>query len=163
MSIELIGRDAADARLLAKVWRWVWFKDSGPTIALTRTQQLEHRAYLLLLAERVGVQVSSVVIAGIAGARETALLVLREPDGLPLPDVDPERVTDSVLDDAWQNLARLHEAGLAHGMTQAANVVLLADGTTAFVDFARRFVGSTCGAPPRGCGRAAGDHRGARR
>jgi glycosyltransferase 2 family protein len=80
--------------------------------------------------------VSSVVIAGIAGARETALLVLREPDGLPLPDVGPERVTDAVPDDAWQNLARLHQAGLAHGMTQAANVVLLADGTTAFVDFA---------------------------
>lgn len=140
VSIELIGRDAADARLLAKVWRWVWFKDSGPTIALTRTQQLEHRAYLLLLAERAGVQVSSVVIAGIAGARETALLVLREPDGLPLPDA--ERVTDSVLDDAWQNLARLHEAGLAHGMTQAANVVLLADGTTAFVDFAHASSGA---------------------
>jgi uncharacterized membrane protein YbhN (UPF0104 family) len=142
VSIELIGRDAADARLLAKVWRWVWFKDSGPTIALTRSQQLEHRAYLLLLAERVGVLVSSVVIAGIAGARETALLVLREPDGLPLPDADPDRVTDAVLDDAWQNLARLHDAGLAHGMMQAANVVLLADCTTAFVDFAHASSGA---------------------
>jgi uncharacterized membrane protein YbhN (UPF0104 family) len=142
VSIELIGRDAADARLLAKVWRWVWFKDSGPTIALTRSQQLEHRAYLLLLAERVGVLVSSVVIAGIAGARETALLVLREPDGLPLPDADPDRVTDAVLDDAWQNLARLHDARLAHGMMQAANVVLLADCTTAFVDFAHASSGA---------------------
>jgi uncharacterized membrane protein YbhN (UPF0104 family) len=141
VSIELIGRDAADARLLAKVWRWVWFKDSGPTIALTRTQQLEHRAYLLMLAERAGVRVSSVVVGGIAGARQTALLVLREPGGLPL-DADPERVTDSVLDDAWQNLARLHDAGLAHGMMQAANVVLLADGTTALVDFAHASSGA---------------------
>ena len=87
------------------------------------------------------------------------MLVLREPDGLPLPDVDPARVTDAVLDDAWQNLARLHEAGLAHGMTRAANVVLLADGTTAFVDFAHASSGapaerrlgmrSSCWRPPR--------------
>ena len=44
VSIDVIGRDAADARLFAKLWRFLWYKDSGPTIALTRTQQLEHRA-----------------------------------------------------------------------------------------------------------------------
>ncbi len=136
VSVEVIGRDAADAHLLAKVWRSIWFKDSGPTLALTRTQQLEHRAYLLLLAERVGVPVSSVVIAGIGGARETAVLVLREPGGVPLTEVDAGDVTDAVLDNTWHNLNLLHDARLAHGQMRAANILLRPDGTTAFVEFA---------------------------
>ena len=45
-----IGRDAADARLLSKVTRSLLYRDSGPSLALTRPQQLEHRAYVLLLA-----------------------------------------------------------------------------------------------------------------
>jgi len=42
--IEVIGRDASDARFFAKVWRSIWYKDSGPTISFTRMGQLEHRA-----------------------------------------------------------------------------------------------------------------------
>ncbi|HEX5096258.1 MAG TPA: hypothetical protein VFX21_09600, partial [Acidimicrobiia bacterium] len=137
ISVEVIGRDATDARLFAKVGRSIWYKDSGPALALTRSQQLEHRAYLLLLADRAGVPVSEVVIAGVAGKRETALLVLREAEGTPLDQVDAAEITDAVLDNAWQNLARLHRERVAHGSMGAANVRLRADGTTAFVDFSR--------------------------
>src|SRR5437763_753314 len=110
VAIDVIGRDAADARLFAKVWRSIWYKDSGPTIALTRPQQLEHRAYLLLLADRAGVPVSEVVIAGVGGSRELAVLVLREPAGRPLTDLPPIEITDAVLDGAWRTLGMLTEA-----------------------------------------------------
>jgi uncharacterized membrane protein YbhN (UPF0104 family) len=136
VAVEVIGRDAADARFLAKVWRALWYKDSGPGVALTRSQQLEHRAYLLLLAARAGVRVSDVVIAGLAGARETALLVTRVPDGLPLDEMEPDAVTDDVLDDAWSQLSRLHGARLAHGRMHVHNVLVDANGATAFVHFA---------------------------
>ena len=59
--------------------------------------------------------VSEVVIAGVAGRDDTALLVLREPQGVPLTAVEPERITDAVLDDAWPNIARLHDVRIAHG------------------------------------------------
>jgi uncharacterized membrane protein YbhN (UPF0104 family) len=144
VAIEVIGRDANDARLFAKAWRLLWYKDSGPTLTLTRAQQLEHRAYLLLLAERAGVPVSEVVIAGLAGSDDTALLVLREPQGVALTAVAPERITDRVLDDVWSNIARLHDMRVAHGGLRAANVLLLADGSTAVVDFAL----ASSGAPP---------------
>jgi uncharacterized membrane protein YbhN (UPF0104 family)/tRNA A-37 threonylcarbamoyl transferase component Bud32 len=137
VAVEVIGRDSMDARLFAKAWRSIWYKDSGLTLALTRNQQLEHRAYLLLLAQRAGVPVSEVVIAGVGGPDDTALLVLREPDGAALTDLAPERVTDAVLDDAWANLGRLHATRIAHGGLRAANVLLQPDGTTALVDFAR--------------------------
>jgi uncharacterized membrane protein YbhN (UPF0104 family)/tRNA A-37 threonylcarbamoyl transferase component Bud32 len=133
--VDVIGRDATDARLFAKLWRFIWYKDSGPTLALTRTQQLEHRAYLLLLAERAGVPVPDVVIAGVAGPNDTALLVMRDPGGVPLRDLAPVRITDAVLDDVWANVQRLHGARLAHGDLRTANVRLRDDGSTALVDF----------------------------
>ncbi len=136
VTIDVIGRDAADARLFAKVWRSIWYKDSGPTISLTRTQQLEHRAYLLMLADRAGVAVSDVVIAGVGGARELAVLVLREPDGQHLADLPPTEVSDAVLDSAWGNLRTLTAARIAHGSLRTENVIVRADGTAAFVDFA---------------------------
>ena len=55
-----------------KVIRSVLYRDSGPSLQVTRSQQLEHRAYLVLLAAKAGVLVSDVVIAGIAGAHEDA-------------------------------------------------------------------------------------------
>jgi uncharacterized membrane protein YbhN (UPF0104 family)/tRNA A-37 threonylcarbamoyl transferase component Bud32 len=147
VAIDVIGRDAADARLLAKVWRALWYKDSGPTIALTRTQQLEHRAYILMLAGRADVPVSEVVIAGVGGSRELAVLVLREPAGRPLSDVPKNEITDVLLDDAWGNLAKLTAGRIAHGSLRTENVLVDADGRTAFVDFAY----ASAVAPPERC------------
>ena len=108
VAIEVIGRDANDARLFAKVWRFDLVQGlRARRSRCTRTQQLEHRAYLLLLAERAGVPVSEVVIAGVGGPDDTALLVLREPDGRRRsPTSRPSCVTDAILDDAWANLRR---------------------------------------------------------
>jgi uncharacterized membrane protein YbhN (UPF0104 family) len=144
VSIDVIGRDATDARLFAKLWRAVWYKDSGATISLTRAQQLEHRAYVLLLAQRSGVPVREVVIAGIGGPNDIALLVMRDPVGVPLTEAAPERISDAVLDDAWCNIKRLHDERIAHGDLRAQNVLLRDDGTTAIVDFGR----ASSGAPP---------------
>jgi hypothetical protein len=46
--------NAADARLLAKAGRFVWYRDSGPSLTITRLQQVEHEAYLTLLAGQAG-------------------------------------------------------------------------------------------------------------
>jgi uncharacterized membrane protein YbhN (UPF0104 family) len=147
IAVEVIGRDAMDARLFAKLWRLVWYKDSGPTITLTRTQQLEHRAYVLLCAAKAGVPVSDVVIAGIGGAERTALLVLRDPVGVALGELPPEAVTDALLDDAWTKLGVLHRARVSHGDIRLPNIRVQSDGTIAFVDFA---LGSAS-APPERC------------
>ena len=52
---------------------------------------------------------------------------------MPLTDVEPERVTDAVLDDAWANLGRLHERRIAHGDPWVGNIVLDDGGTTALI------------------------------
>ncbi len=134
LSIDVVGRDAADARLLAKLWRFVWYKDSGPTLSLTREGQVEHEAYVLLLAQRSGAHIPDVVAAGVAGDRDDAVLVVRDPVGVPLPVAGSGAITDAVLDDGWANLGRLHEARIAHGNATAGNTVLTEDGATALVE-----------------------------
>ena len=78
--IRVLGRDEADAQLLAKVGRSVLYKDAGPKMHLTRLSEVEHEAYVTLLAERADVHVPPVVVAGVAGP-SAALLVIRPVDG----------------------------------------------------------------------------------
>ncbi len=96
IDVSIYGRDASDAQLLAKTFRFLLYRDSGPTLALTRRQQVEHEALLTLTAQRVGARVSDVVAAGPAGPANDALLVTTPPHGrllssfTPYPTVQPE-------------------------------------------------------------------------
>ena len=51
LRVRVLGRDEADAQLLAKFWRFLFYKDGGPTLHLTRLEDVEHEAYTLLLAD----------------------------------------------------------------------------------------------------------------
>jgi uncharacterized membrane protein YbhN (UPF0104 family) len=134
--VVVIGRDATDAHLLSKLFRSVWYKDSGPHLALSRTQQIEHRAYLLLLAERAGVATARVVVAGQTGRRRDAVLVLRTAPGRPLDTVAAEELDDAVLAAAWASLGELHELGLSHQSIGPDALTLADDGSVGFVDLA---------------------------
>ena len=131
--IDVVSRDSSDARFLAKLWRFVWYKDSGPTFSLTRAAQVEHQAYVALLADQTGASVPDLLAAGVAGLRQDAIVAVRNPPGDPLSDLAPDQITDGVLDDAWSNLRLLHDEGLAHGNPWVGNVVLDGDGTTGLV------------------------------
>ena len=133
LAIEVVGRDSTDARLFAKLWRFVWYKDAGPTVSLRRGQQVEHEALVLLLAERSGARVPDLVAVGTAGARDDALLVVRNPPGRRLEDIDPEEIDGALLDEAWANLARLHGAEIAHGDITARRIVVDVDGRSGLV------------------------------
>ncbi len=84
IDVSVYGRDAADAQLLAKTARFLFYRDSGPTLALTRRQQVEHEAYLTLMADRAGARVPVVLAAGPAGPAKDALFVTHPPAGRPL-------------------------------------------------------------------------------
>jgi uncharacterized membrane protein YbhN (UPF0104 family)/tRNA A-37 threonylcarbamoyl transferase component Bud32 len=125
--IRVLGRDEADAQLLSKVGRSVLYKDAGPKLHLTRLSEVEHEAYVTLLAERADVRVPPVVVAGVAGP-SAALLVIRPVDGTRMLEADPATITDAMLDDLWQQVGRLHEARVAHGAMNAHHVVIGDDG-----------------------------------
>jgi len=137
LAVIVIGRDASDARLFSKLWRFLWYKDSGPEVSITRLGQLERRAYLLLLAAQAGIPAEHVVAAGTAGEDEDAVLVLREPTGVRLPALTADDLTDDVLVDAWSMAERLHGARVVHGTLTAGNVLRQHDGSIALLDFSR--------------------------
>jgi len=115
IGIEVYGRDASDARLLTKAGRFLLYRDSGPSLTLTRLQQVEHEAYLTLRAGQAGVGVTEVIEAGTAGPSRDALLVCRLPPGTALSEVDAAGLSDVTLDEVYRQLLALRRARIAHG------------------------------------------------
>src|SRR5437773_2648697 len=74
LGIAVYGRDAADARLLTKAGRFLLYRDSGPSLTITRLQQVEHEAYVTMRAGLADAAVPEIVEAGTAGPSRDALL-----------------------------------------------------------------------------------------
>ena len=135
LRIVVIGRDATDAQLLTKFGRFLWYKDSGPVLSFGRQQQIEHRAFALLLAERAEVRVPHVVTAATIGSRGDATLVLSAPTGSRFDQLTKDELSDLFLDDMWAQLSKLHDAGITHGGIWSGSFELTHDGA-AFTDLA---------------------------
>ncbi|HWC38822.1 MAG TPA: hypothetical protein VG476_09850, partial [Acidimicrobiales bacterium] len=103
LNIRVIGRDEADGQLLAKLWRIVFYKDSGPTLYMSRLQEVEHSAYVTLVAGGHGVRTPQVVVAGQAGPK-TAVLVERLVEGQVLGDMDAAAVSEGALVELWRQV-----------------------------------------------------------
>jgi uncharacterized membrane protein YbhN (UPF0104 family) len=124
LGIAMYGRDAADARLLAKAGRFLLYRDSGPSLTLTRLQQVEHEAYLTMRAGQAGVAVPEIIEAGTAGPSKDALLVSRMPGAMTLADASAADVSDVTLDDLYHQLLTLRRARIAHGAVSGEAVLI---------------------------------------
>jgi glycosyltransferase 2 family protein len=135
LRIAVYGRDSADAKLLTKAGRFLLYRDSGPSLTITRLQQVEHEAYFTMRAAQLGVTVPEVVEAGTAGAGSDAVLVCRMPAGTALADTDAAGLSETSLDDIYRQVLILRRARIAHGaisgdavlVDPAAQTAVLAD------------------------------------
>jgi uncharacterized protein (TIRG00374 family) len=125
VELSVYGRDASDARVLAKLWRFCVYRDSGPTLILDRLQQVEHEAYLTFMARRARVGVPEVLAAGRFGPSKDAALVTSVPAG-PILAQAGAGIADGTLDEILRAVLRLREAGLAHG-TLGGDTIIVAD------------------------------------
>src|SRR5207249_1606228 len=115
-------------------WHRAMYHDPGVPVFGSRIQQVEHIGFTLMLAERADVCAARLVRTGIGGA-DAAVLVTTPPAGTAIGALPPERVTDAVLAAAWQQLDRLHHAGIAHGNLDGLRVLVTDEGEVAFDDF----------------------------
>jgi len=136
LRVKLIGRDEADTRLVSKLWRFLYYKDSGPTFFLSRTQQLQHEAFTILLARAGGVRTPEVLLAGSAGPG-IAFEVEKSVAGTLLADAASGQITDDQLTDLWAQVQRLHAAGVSHGSLDGHHVILSAGDEGASADSGR--------------------------
>jgi uncharacterized protein (TIRG00374 family) len=123
VDVSVYGRDASDAQLLGKTWRFLFYRDSGPTLTVTRLQQVEHEAYLTLLAERSGVRTAEIVEAAGPSSGHDAMLVTRPPAGRPLASTG-EDTSDAGLDDIFRLVGVLRTRDVAHGAL-SSNVIIV--------------------------------------
>jgi uncharacterized protein (TIRG00374 family) len=143
--VKIYGRDAHDSALLATVWRTIWLREPGSSVALGRLRQVEHEALLTLLAAQAGVPTDSVVTAGATGSAD-AVLVLRR-TGRPIVDRDRWTETDEAsppplagadagtrIRELWALVSQLHGSGIAHGQLDEDHLVRI-DGRFGLVDF----------------------------
>ena len=136
LGIAVYGRDAADARLLTKAGRFLLYRDSGPSLTITRLQQVEHEAYVTMRAGLADVAVPEIVEAGTTGPSHDALLVCRMPSGTALSDIDAAEVSDAALDDLYRQLLTMRRARIAHGAISGDAVLVdPVTGTAVLADF----------------------------
>jgi glycosyltransferase 2 family protein len=143
---KLIPRERRDEDALYRAWRMLVRRraDPGRPGSGPPAQQVEREAYLALLAGTAGVRTPRVVLAGPYG-NGSGLLVQRMVPGRSLEETDPAAVDDRSLKAAWAEVARLHQAGIAHGDLGRHSVVVDADGRPWLVDFDH----ATAAAPQR--------------
>ncbi|MGE5227848.1 MAG: lysylphosphatidylglycerol synthase domain-containing protein [Planctomycetaceae bacterium] len=130
--VKVHGRDAWDGQLIASTWSSLWRRGETPRVG-GRLQQVEHEAFVTLLAERARVPVLPVVAAGLAAGRD-AVLVL-EADAVPLANLEPARIDDRVLAGLWDIAERLRDAGIAHGALDRFRLLVRPDGSPVVADF----------------------------
>ena len=138
LDVKVYGRDAADAQLVAKAWRFLWYRRGGASLTVTRAQQVEHEALVTLLAERGGV-VTPELVATAATANGDKLLVT---------DVLSDEVSAigaEHLEAMWTQLDRLRDARISHGRIDVEHVRVAGE-QVAIDDWAT----STIEAPPSG-------------
>jgi uncharacterized protein (TIRG00374 family) len=144
IELAVYGRDASDARALAKLWRFCLYRDSGPTLILDRLQQVEHEAYLTLMAGRSGVLVPDVLAGGRFGPSRDATLVTRVPDGPALSQADGAGLADATLDEILLAVVRLRDARIAHGAL-GGDTIIVSDQGICVRDFRRASASAPAG------------------
>ena len=142
--LKVYGRDAWDGQFLASVWSSLWRRGERPSLGLGRLQQVEHEAFVTLLAERAGVPVLPIVAAGMANQRDA--LLVSEITGRPLGSLNAGDVDDQAVQGVWRAAVNLHELGIAHGQLDGDRIVVRVDGTPALGDFGGARVAATDGA-----------------
>ncbi len=133
--VKLVGPEQRTADFLFKLWRTLLLRDPASTAPfLTPMQQIEHEAYLTLLAQKHGVRTPDVEFtARVSG--DFALEAQRRVAGRELLDVDEKLITGALLSEIWQQAAKLREARIYHGDLRLSNILIDARNQPWIVDF----------------------------
>ncbi|HVL97739.1 MAG TPA: lysylphosphatidylglycerol synthase domain-containing protein [Egibacteraceae bacterium] len=133
--VKVVGRTQRDADLLFKLYRFLAFRDVHDEAPFaTPKQQVEHEAYVALLAARSGANVPGVLLAATAPDR-SGVLVTERVHARGLDELDPAEIDEGLLDRTWNEVARLHASRIAHRDLRPGNILVDDEGRPWLVDF----------------------------
>lgn len=110
----------------------------------TPRHEVEHEAYVTLLAERAGVGVLPVLLAGEI-EHGPPFLVWRYVGGRRLSTLTGAEVDAALLDEIWHDVSALGNEHIAHHDLRAANILVDATGHPRITDFTLSRVGGPAG------------------
>lgn len=123
LDVVVLDGDRQVIGILTRLWRSLRLRGIDGRSAISLRAVAERAALLAYAARSAGVR--SPRLLGLAEADDSMLLIQEHAVGtMPLRDVPTEKITDSVLRDAWHQLEIAHAAGLAHRQL-TADVLLL--------------------------------------
>ena len=120
--VKVYGPDARDAQVGVRAWRFLWYRDTGPSLPWSRLQQVEHEALVTVLAKRADVRCPEVIVAATTEDGDAILVTDRR--GVSLAETDPDRLSDEILTALWVEVGKLHGADISHGALSATRVRL---------------------------------------
>ena len=110
----------------------------------TPRHEVEHEAYVTLLAERAGVGTVPVLLAGEI-EHGPPFLIRRTVEGRLLSEMAPDEVDDALLARLWKDAAALGAVRIAHHDLRAENILVDNAGRPRIVDFTFSRVGGPAG------------------
>ncbi len=122
--IKIVGIDNNVADLLFKSFRRIIYRrleDEQPYLSAKR--QLEHEAYVAMLAKKAGVNTPDIVAIFEAETDRWAMAQVMIP-GKSLDSIDPKRISNKVLESIWKEVKTLHDNHIIHRDLRAANIFL---------------------------------------
>jgi hypothetical protein len=139
LRISLYSRDARESQLFAKIYRNVVYRRDVAPFALTRVQQIEHEAYMTLLAHRAAPgRTAELVTTEVLGPSREALVVSASPNGRLLRELleAGESPSTAAVTAMATALEALHAQDIAHGSIDCDHIVVDHD-SAALVNFDR--------------------------
>lgn len=129
LEVKVYGRDAYDTQLVSTLWRMVWFRRAGSPIWAGRLRQVEHEAFLTMLAAGAGIAVPRVVTAGLVGNGDALLVLENAGESVVSSGWDQQRVTQM-----FDMVRQLNRARISHGQIDDDHL-LVVDGMLGLSDF----------------------------
>jgi len=133
--VKVLGKDERSADLLFRIFRFLLPRNLGdlrPFVSLRRT--VEHEALVALAARHIGVRTPE-FLAFAETTPASFVLAYEAIEGRSLDRVEPEELTDEVLQAIWAQVAVLRTRRIAHRDLRLANIFLAADGVPWLIDF----------------------------
>ncbi|MQS13441.1 flippase-like domain-containing protein [Streptomyces kaniharaensis] len=136
LDVQLLDRQAVTAAAVQRAWRRLRLRTAPHPRALRSPRTgLEHEALVSYAAVAAGVRTRR--IAATAGlGHDTALIAYEHLAGRTLDELADEEITDALLTDAWQQLARLQRREISHRALVPSALLVDDAGAVHLVDFA---------------------------
>ncbi|HUX70493.1 MAG TPA: lysylphosphatidylglycerol synthase transmembrane domain-containing protein [Cellulomonadaceae bacterium] len=123
LEVVVMDGDRQVIGVLSRLWRSLRMRGIDGRTVVSLRQAAERAALLAYAARAAGVRTPQLL--AVAEADASMLFVQEHPEGaVPLSELAPEQITDTVLQAVWDQVRLAHAAGIAHRALTSATVLV---------------------------------------